>query len=147
MNQNLKQFLQRWLITTVAVMVAASIIHGISYNSFATLLVASLILGILNAFLRPLLVFLALPLVIFTLGLFLFVINAILLYLVSLIVTGFHVNGFWPAFWGALVITIMTSILNTLTGAGNSRARFQFQRRPPPPPPPRDDGNGPVIDV
>ncbi len=140
------QFLQRWLITTISVMVAGKIIPGIECDSFSSLLVASLTLGLLNAFIRPLLVLFALPLLILTLGLFYFVINAILLEFVGYVIKGFHVTGFWPAFWGSLVISLMTVVLNALTGSGNSRLKVNYQRRPPPP---RNDdsGNGPVIDV
>src|SRR5580698_4494945 len=118
MSPRLKEFLQRWLINTLAVFVAAAIVPGITYNSFPTLLVTAFLLGVLNAFLRPLLVVLALPLVIFTLGFFFFVINAMLLYLVGALVKGFHVESFWAAFCGALVITIVTLFLNSLTGSG-----------------------------
>lgn len=139
-------FLQRWLINTVAVMVAANLIPGIRYESFTALLVAALLLGILNAYLRWLLVLLALPLVILTLGLFLLVINALMLWLVGSLVRGFHVDGFWPAFWGALIITVTTMVLNALTGSGNSRLEFRGHRSPPPPRK-DDDQDGPVIDV
>jgi putative membrane protein len=144
MSPKWKEFLGRWLITTVAVMVAANLGLGIHYDNFTTLLVASLLLGILNAFLRPLLVVLALPLVVLTLGFFFFVINALLLYLVGALVKGFHVDSFWAAFCGALVITIVTLVLNSLTGSGG--ARFKI-RRGTPPPGRRDDDDGPVIDV
>ena len=150
MPPKLRDFLQRWLINAVAVMVAASIVPGISYDNFPTLLVAALLLGILNTFLRPLLLLLALPLLVLTLGLFYFVINALLLMLVSSMVQHFHVGDatgrFWPAFWGALVITIMTMLLNALTGANRSRMNIRYQRGAPPP---RrdDDDHGPVIDV
>ena len=119
MPPKLKEFLQRWLINTVAVMVAANLGLGIHYDTLSTLLVASLLLGILNTFLRPLLILLALPLLIITLGLFYFVINALLLRLVATLVKGFVVDGFWAAFSGALVITIMTMLLNALTGTGS----------------------------
>src|SRR6266516_6422492 len=82
----LKSFLQRWLINAVAVMVAANLIKGIEYQTLSGLLVASLLLGILNALLRPLLVLLSLPLVICTLGLLTLVINALRLYLVGSLV-------------------------------------------------------------
>ena len=138
-------FIQRWLVTTVAVMVAVKIVPGILCDSFTTLVVAALALGILNAFLRPLIVLFALPLLILTLGLFYFVINAVLLELVGHLVKGFHVDSFWPALLGSLVISVMTMVLNVLTGAGKSRVKVNYQRRPPPP---RDKGdNGPVIDV
>ena len=144
MSPKLKDFLGRWLITTVAVMVAANLGLGIHCEKFTTLLVASLLLGILNAFLRPLLLLLALPLVILTLGLFILVINALLLILVGKLVPGFVVGGFWPAFWGALVITVMTLVLNSLTGTGGARVTVQRGRRPTGR---RDDDDGPVIDV
>lgn len=138
-------FAQRWIINTLAVLVATQIVTGIRYDSVTSLFVASLIFGILIAFLRPLLFLLTLPLVVVTLGLFVLVINAGLLYLVGSLVKGFHVDGFWPAFWGALVISLVSLVLNTLTGTGESRVRV---RRPAPGSKPAGgDGNGPVIDV
>ncbi len=144
----LKAFLQRWLINTLAVLVATRLVTGITYDSATTLFVASLLLGILTAFLRPLMLLLSLPLLIFTLGLFTLVINALLLFWVGKLVNGFQVESFSAAFWGALVISLISLILNSLTGTGN--ARMQVRRgQAPPPPPDRDDkgGGGPVIDV
>ena len=147
------RFLQRWVVHTVAVLVAAVVVPGISYDNWAALLVASLLLGILNALLRPLLLILSLPLVVFSLGLFVLVINAMLLGLVGQLVRPFHVEGFWPAFFGALVISLTTLVLNTLTASGESRIDLlspdrrhhpSRDRRPPDRPPP---GKGPVIDV
>jgi putative membrane protein len=136
--------LQRWLINTLAVFVAAKIVPGIWCDSFTTLLVTAFLLGVLNAFLRPLLVLLALPLVILTFGVFFFFINALLLYLVGRMVKGFHIDSFSAAFWGALVITLMTLLLNSLTGSGGARFKIRRGTRPPNRP---DDGDGPVIDV
>src|SRR5882724_6437044 len=101
MPPRLKEFLWRWIITTVGVLVAAHVVPGIHYDRghWEALLVATLVLGLLNAFLRPLLMLLSLPLVVFTLGLFTLVINAILLYLVGQIIQGFHVDSFRAAFW------------------------------------------------
>jgi len=141
----LKTFLQRWLINTLAVLIAACIMPGIHYQGWLDLLIASLLLGIFNAVLRPVLMFLALPLLIVTIGLFTFVINALLLYFVGfLLQPHFYVSSFGAAFWGALIISFVSLILNTLTGTGGSRIRFQGRRRPP-----HDDdgGNGPVIDI
>lgn len=146
MSGAFKSFLQRWLVNTVAVLVAANVIRGIEYETVAALLVASLLLGILNALLRPLLLLLSLPLVLVTLGLFTLVINALLLMLVGQLVIAFHVEGFWAAFWGGLVISIVSMILNTLTGTGEHR----IELRGKPPDPPRrggGGGSGPVIDV
>ncbi|MGH8093817.1 MAG: phage holin family protein, partial [Chthoniobacterales bacterium] len=98
----MRHFVFRWAITTVAVMVAASVIGGIRYDSFGSLIGAALLLGILNAFLRPILLLLAAPLIILTLGVFIFVVNALMLLLVNEFVHGFHVDSFGSAFWGAI---------------------------------------------
>lgn len=141
---DLKNFLQRWIVNTVAVMVAANVVRGIEYRGLVSLLVASLLLGVLNVLLRPLLLLLSLPLVIFTLGLFVWVINAVLLYFVGQLVKSFRVDDFGAALWGALVISIVSLVLNALTGSGHTRVEF---RRAKPPQPPDQDGGGPVIDV
>src|SRR5437899_4857286 len=135
MATQFKGFLQRWLITTVSVLVATHMVNGIDYDNLQGLLVATLVLGLLNAFLRPLLMFLSLPLLVVTLGLFTLVINAVLLYLVGQL-KFFHVDSFRAAFWGALVISVVTLVLNSLTGTGNSRV--QFRRKPPRPKSPSD---------
>ena len=145
-QKNLR-FLQSWIINTAAVLVAAMILqHHISYNGkLVNLLVASLLLGILNSFVRPILMLIALPLLIFTLGLFMLVINALLLYLVGFLMKPyFYVDSFGYAFLGALIISLVSLALNALTG----NARISIQRpRPPGPPKPPGGGNGPVIDV
>jgi putative membrane protein len=140
-----KKFLQSWVISTLAVLIAVYVVKGIHYQEWIDLLVASLLLGVLNAVLRPLLFFLTLPLLIFTLGLFRFVINAVLLYFVgALLSPHFRVDSFWDAFWGALIISIVSVVLNTLTGSGDSRLRFERRRSPPGGP---KGGGGPVIDI
>ncbi len=107
-------FVIRWLVTTVAVLVAAHLIPGISYDGWGALLGGSLLLGIINAFVRPVLLLLSLPFIIVTMGLFIFVINGLLLMLVSKIVPAFHVGGFWSAFFGAIVISLVSWILSSL---------------------------------
>jgi putative membrane protein len=147
MPDKLKNFLQRWVISTVAVLVATFILRErITYGNWADLLVATLLLGLLNSFLRPLLMLLSLPLLIFTLGLFTLVINAALLLLVSGLLgkENFHVAGFWSAFWGALIISIVSLLLNSITGTGTARLSVNRTRRS------RNndsDKDGPVIDV
>lgn len=140
----MKAFLQRWLINTLAVLIATYVVSGISYGEPIDLFIAALILGILNAILRPLLMLLSLPLLVFTLGLFTLVINALLLMLASWLVgeNQFHVDGFWSAFFGALVISIVSIVLNSLTGTGNSRVSVKRGKATN-----RDNGDGPVIDV
>lgn len=144
-HRALKQFLQRWIINTLAVLIAAQLVEGIHYDTNTGLLVASLLLGILNVFIRPFMLLLSLPLVVFTLGLFTLVINAALLYFVGWLVKPFHVDTFGAALWGALVISLVSLVLNSVTGTGGSRV--QFRRVKPRPPSDRDDGDGPVIDV
>ena len=144
MSSGLKEFLLRWVVTTIAVVAACYIVPGIGYDSRTSLVVAALVLGILNAILRPLLLLLALPLLVLTLGLFFFFINGFMLYLVGNLVKGFHVNTFGAAFWGALVISVVSTVLNSVTGSGGARLRVQRGRQPPNR---RDDGGGPVIDV
>jgi putative membrane protein len=141
-----KTFLQRWVVTTLAVLVAANLVSGIHYDTVSGLLAASLLLGILNAFLRPLMMLLTLPLVILSLGLFMLVINAVLLYLVGWLVKSFRVDSFGAAFWGGLVISLVSLLVNSLVGSGESRIQFRRTKRPPPG---RDNhsGGGPVIDV
>ena len=141
------RFLQSWIINTVAVLVAVLILQkGITYNHrLENLLIASLLLGVLNAFVRPILMLIALPLLIFTLGLFTLVINALLLYLVgALLQPSFEVKSFGYAFMGALIISVISVALNVLTGS----SRVSVQRGSPPKPPKSPGGgDGPVIDV
>ena len=125
----------------------AAVLPGIEYSSWGALLGAALLLGVLNALLRPLLVILSLPLVVFSLGFFILVINAFLLYFVGVLMgPAFRVEGFWTAFLGGLVISVVTLVLNTLSGSGESRIDLRTPRRRGPrqgPPP----GDGPLIDV
>jgi putative membrane protein len=121
------------------------ILHGhITFQSNSDLLIASLLLGLLNAFVRPILMLVALPLLIFTLGLFTLVINALLLYFVGVLMHPyFQVDTFGFAFLGALIISIVSILLNLATG--NTRnARFTIRNGPPPPNKKSDDD---VIDV
>ena len=140
----LMAFVKRWIINILGVLVAAHVVSGIAYDRVTSLLVASLLLGILNAVVRPLLMLLSFPLVLLSLGLFVLVINAVLLEAIGWLVKGFHVTGFGAAFWGALVISLISLAANFLTGGRTMRVRV---RRGPPPPPPPNSGDGPVIDV
>jgi putative membrane protein len=108
----IKQFVFRWAVTTIAVMVASSVIHGMRYDTVASLIGASLLLGILNAFVRPFLLILSAPVILITLGLFILVLNGLLLLLVPKVVMGFHVDSFGSAFWGAIVISVISWILS-----------------------------------
>jgi putative membrane protein len=144
MPAGIKEFLKRWIITTAAVLVALYIVPGIRYDTVGGLLVATFILGILNTLFRPLKILLGF----FTLGIFTLIFNGLLLYWVGSMVRTFHVDSFKAAFWGALIISIVSFFLNIITGTGGSRIKFQKPTPPSAPPPPRqDDGGGPIIDV
>lgn len=147
MSDRTKAFLQRWFVTTLGVLIAAAIIDGVHADGILWLLAASLLLGVLNAFLRPLLLIVTLPLVIFTFGIFILVINALLLYFVGEVVKGFYVVDFWAAFKGAIIISIVSMFANMMLG--KKRIPPPTRRTPPvnSPKPPPDTGTGPVIDI
>lgn len=108
----------RWIVSlflnAVAVFVAAQLLDSIEVNSFGAAVVAALVLAIINTFIRPILVFLTLPITIVTLGLFLLIVNAITFYVTGMLVPGFEVSGFAGAFWGALIVSIVSWILNSI---------------------------------
>ena len=113
--------LLRWLILTAAILAAAYLLDGIEVRDFLSALLAAAALGILNAVFRPVLILLTLPLNILSLGLFTFVINALLLKMASGLIDGFAVHGFWTALFGALIITLVSALLNALTGRDRGR--------------------------
>lgn len=106
----LRGLILRFLFGVAGLWIAAHVVHGISYGSLGSLLAAALLLGVINAVLRPILVILTLPLTVLTFGLFLLVINALTLKLVTVFLHGFHVRGFWAAFWGALIVSVCSWI-------------------------------------
>jgi len=103
----------RWLTLTGAILLASYMLDGIHVSGFTSALGAAAILGILNAFFRPIALILTLPINILTLGLFTFVINAVMLKMASGVISGFDVRGFWPAVFGALIISLVSWGLNT----------------------------------
>lgn len=102
-----------WVVITVAILAAAFILPGIHVRSLGSALAAAAVLGLLNMFIKPILVFLTLPITIVTLGLFVIVINALLLMLAGSIVSGFEIMSFWWAVGGAIIVSIVTSLLHT----------------------------------
>jgi len=116
-----RHFLFRWLVTTIAVVIASGIIRGIRYDSAGALVGAALLLGILNAFVRPILLLLSAPLILFTLGLFILVVNGLMLRWVPSFVPGFHVDTFGSAFWGAIVIGIVSWMLSAFFRGSDGR--------------------------
>lgn len=103
-----------WLINTVALLVLPYLMTSIRISGFWTALIAALVLGLVNALIRPILVVLTLPVTLLTLGLFIFIINGLLFWLVSRMVDGFYVSGFWAAIGGALLYSIISWALSTL---------------------------------
>lgn len=106
-------FLIRWIVTTVAVFAAERLLPGIRCDSAGALLGASLLLGIINAFVRPVLLLLSLPFIIVTMGLFIVVVNALLMLFVSSVIPAFHVDGFWDAFFGSIIVSIVSWALSS----------------------------------
>jgi putative membrane protein len=116
---HLTQFLLHWGVMTLALWVAGAVFNGISFSSRQTLLVSALLLGFANAFIRPILVFFTLPLTLLTLGGFLLVINALMILLVSSLVKGFKVSGFWTAFFASIFISVFSFLLEMfIPGSG-----------------------------
>jgi len=118
--------LLRWLVLTAAVLVASWLLDGIRVTGLLPAFLASATLGILNAFFRPLLILLTLPINILTLGLFTFLINALMLKIVSEVITGFEVHGFWTAVLGALIIGSVSWLLNAFVGGQGKVERSSY---------------------
>jgi putative membrane protein len=103
-----------WLINAVALLALPYLLSSITVDSIPTALIAALVLGLINTFIRPLLILLTLPATLLTLGLFIFVINGLLFWFVGSLVQGFHVAGFWSAFFGAILYSIISWALSAL---------------------------------
>ena len=103
-----------WLINALALIAVAYLMPSINVSSFTSALVAALVLGLVNAIIRPLLVLLTLPVTVITLGLFILVINALLFWLVGTLLDGFRVHGFWGAFVGSILFSIVSWALSAL---------------------------------
>jgi putative membrane protein len=117
----MRHFVFRWLMTAVAVFIAAPIV-GLDYGgSLGCLLGASLLLGIINAFVRPILLLLSFPLILATMGLFILIINALMLKFVSEIVSCFKVPGFWSAIFGAILISLVSWLLSAFFRGSDGR--------------------------
>jgi len=114
MLDNLAGFFIQWGITSLSLWVASLLFNGIRFSSTGSLIISALLLGFVNAVLRPLLVILTLPLTLVTLGFFLLVINALMLLLVAKVVSGFKISGFWTAFFASLFISILSMALGSL---------------------------------
>jgi len=139
--RGLLNFLMRVTFLALGVALAAKIVRGISYSDGETLLLVAVLLGLFNAFLKPVLVLFTLPFVVLSLGLGLWVINAFLLWGAGKLIDGFEVRGALAALVGALIVSLTNMALSTLFGPARGP-------RPPPGAPPRPpSGGGDVIDV
>jgi len=119
----MKGLVIRWLVLAAAIMAASYLLEGIEVKGFFPALGAAAMLGILNAFFRPVLLILTLPINILSLGLFTFIINALMLKMASGVIPGFDVRGFWTALFGALIITLISWLLNAFI---SERGRVEF---------------------
>ncbi len=108
------QIILALILNALALIVTAYIVPGIQVVNFTTALLAAIVLGLVNTFIKPILSFITAPLTIVTLGLFAFVVNAVVLFLVSAVVPGFTVNGWLPAILGAVVLSNVSTVLNSL---------------------------------
>lgn len=105
-----------WILNALALLAVPYVLPSVQVASFATALVAALVLGLINAVLRPLFILLTLPVTVLTLGLFILVINGLMFWLAGALISGFHVGGFWPAVLGALLYSVVSWALTNLLG-------------------------------
>ena len=117
--RGLKALVTQWLINAIALVLVARLINGVELDAtgtsgLVTVLGASAVLGLLNVLLKPFLLLITLPITVLSLGFFMLVINAAVLLITSNLVKGFVIHGFWPAFWGALLISAINFVLGGL---------------------------------
>ncbi len=134
MNNAFVNLLLRWLVLAIGVMLSTKLVPGISCDSGATLVVVVLVLSFFNAVLKPVLLLFSLPFIILSLGLGIWIVNAVLFYCAGRLVDGFHVAGFGSALFGALIVSVTNMVMS----------RFLKPLPKPPPSPPRHDD---VIDI
>jgi putative membrane protein len=113
----MRGFILRVLIGALSLWIASAIVPGVDIRGGATLLIAAILLGVVNALVRPLVVLLTLPLTLLTLGFFLLVVNAAMFGLVAAFLDGFHVSGFWAALFGAIVVSITSWLASSFIGS------------------------------
>jgi putative membrane protein len=117
----MRNLLLVWLVNALALLALPYVVPSVQVNGFLTALVAALVLGLVNSLIRPVLVLLTLPVTIVTLGLFIFVINGLLFWMVASFVDGFHVAGFWSAVLGAIVYALISWAASTLVFGGTKK--------------------------
>jgi len=125
MLDHLTPFLLHWTITALSLWVASHIFRGIRFDDVSSLVVSALLLGFANAIVKPLLIVLTLPLTFLTLGLFLLVINALMILLVARLVRGFSVSSFWTAFFASIFISLLSFAMGAFATAGHPAQSIQ----------------------
>ncbi|MGD9045186.1 MAG: phage holin family protein [Desulfobacterales bacterium] len=120
----------RWLTTTAAIVATAYLLEGIRVSGFLPAFFAAAILGILNAFFRPIALLLTLPINILSLGLFTFIINALMLKMASSVIPGFDVYGFWTAIFGSLLISVISWLLNSFISEQGTLTSINVKQEP-----------------
>ena len=126
MFQNLMPFLVQWAITALSLWVASLLFRGLKFDSTGALIGSALLLGLANALVKPLLVVLTLPLTLLTFGLFLLVINALMILLVSALVRGFKVSGFWTAFFASIFISLLSVAVGAMVTSGDPATEIRM---------------------
>lgn len=109
-------FILTWLVTTLSLLITAYLVPGFRIDNLAAAIIAAIVLGLVNGIVRPILIILTLPLTLLTLGLFLFVVNAISISLAAALTPGFSITGFFPALIGSIILTIVSSLIHFLVG-------------------------------
>ena len=126
MFNDLPTFLVHWAITAASLWVASRLFRGIKFADTGSLVIAALLLGFANAIVKPLLIVLTLPLTFLTLGLFLLVINALMILLVARLVKGFKVSGFWTAFFASIVVSVLSFAISAFLPSDDPAQNIQM---------------------
>ncbi len=117
----MRNIIVRVIINVAALLVVVNVVSGTEITGWGTLIAAAFVIGVLNAVIKPFIMVLTLPINVLTLGIFTLFINAFLMYLTSVLVKGFYLQDFWSAFFGALVFSIVSVVLNMIAGSGSPR--------------------------
>ena len=126
MLQTLIPFLVHWAVIAFSLWVASHLFRGLRFDTTGALAVSALLLGFANAVVKPLLIVLTLPLTFLTFGLFLLVINALMILLVSALVRGFRVSGFWTAFFASIFVSLLSLVIAAFLGGGDPATTIQM---------------------
>jgi putative membrane protein len=119
-------FLVHWAVTALSLWVASHVFRGLRFDTGRTLLISALLLGLANAVVRPILVVLTLPLTVLSFGVFLLVINALMLMLVARLMRGFTISGFWTAFFASIFVALLSLVIGALVSTGDPGSEIQL---------------------